>query len=329
MAKQIRRYSADAYRSMPSLFDDDGEQGGAYNTVEEISMAATRREPMVRFMSFGSGSSGNCAFLTDGTTGLLIDAGVDPDHVDRSLARNGYSMDSIKGILLTHDHGDHVRNVYKIVRFHKHIRLYCTPKAFGGIMRRHSMSRRLKDYYQAIYKEFPFKLGQWEITAFDVSHDGTDNAGFFLTNGNQRIAVATDLGCITDRVRHYMSQARNIIIEANYDADMLAHGPYPEFLKARIAAANGHLDNRVTAQFVTELATGSELLQRVFLCHLSHDNNTPKVALATIGGALKAALPRIDLVKDDPLPPTDTTRRTLLLDALPRFEASTLYTFRI
>lgn len=327
MAKQIRRYSADAYRSMPSLFDDSELSGTSI--MEEISPTVARRAPMIRFMSFGSGSSGNCAFLTDGTTGLLIDAGVDTDHVERSLARNGYSMDCVKGILLTHDHGDHVRNVYKIVRYHKHICLYCTPKAFGGIMRRHSVSRRLKDYFQAIYKEFPFKIGNWEITAFEVSHDGTDNAGFFMTNGDQRIAIATDLGCITDRVRYYMSQARNIIIEANYDADMLAHGPYPEFLKARIAAANGHLDNNVMAQFVAELATSSDQLQRVFLCHLSHDNNTPAVALKTIGNALETAVEHIKIVKDDTLPPADPSRRILLLDALPRFEASMLYTFRI
>ncbi len=327
MAKQIRRYSADTYRTMPSLFDDSELSGTC--TVEEIKPSATRREPMVRFMSFGSGSSGNCAFLTDGTTGLLIDAGVDTEHVEQSLARNGYSMDCVKGILLTHDHGDHVRNVYKIVRYNKHIRLYCTPKAFGGIMRRHSVSRRLKDYYQAIYKEFPFKIGNWEITAFEVSHDGTDNAGFFLSNGNQKIAIATDLGCITDRVRFYMEQARNIIIEANYDADMLARGPYPEFLKARIAAANGHLDNKVTAQFVSELATGSDLLQRVFLCHLSHDNNTPRVAIGAIENALTEAVPKIRIVRDDTLPPADVSRRTMLVDALPRFEASMLYTFRI
>lgn len=327
MAKQIRRYSSDAYRTTPSLFDDSELDGTS--VMEEIDTASLRREPMVRFMSFGSGSSGNCAFLTDGTTGLLIDAGVDAEHVERSLAHNGYSMDCIKGILLTHDHGDHVRNVYKIIRYHKHIRLYCTPKAFGGIMRRHSMSRRLKDYFQAIYKEFPFKIGNWEITAFEVSHDGTDNAGFYLINGNQRIAVATDLGCITDRVRYYMAQARNIVIEANYDADMLAHGSYPEFLKARIAAPNGHLDNRVTAAFVSELATAGDMLQRVFLCHLSHDNNTPAIALSTIGDALKDAVRGVQLVKDDTLPPADPKRRTILLDALPRFEASMLYTFRI
>ncbi|MCM1336423.1 MAG: MBL fold metallo-hydrolase [Candidatus Amulumruptor caecigallinarius] len=329
MARQNRRYSASPYASMPSLFSDD--ELDAPPMVEEVSLDALRAAPVVKFMSFGSGSSGNCAFLTDGTTGLIIDAGVDPEHVERSLARHGYSMDCVRGILLTHDHGDHVRYVYKLAKAHNHLRVYCTPKAFNGIMRRHSIARRLKDYFQAIYKEFPFKIGGWEVTAFDVSHDGTDNAGFFLTNGPHRIAVATDLGCITPRVTYYMSQARNVIIESNYDAAMLATGPYPEFLKARIAADNGHLDNTVTAGFVGRLYAGSDLLQRVYLCHLSHDNNTPATAIGAVERELRALDPGIEIVRDDTVPPTPsaTPRRRLLVDALPRFEASVLYTFRL
>lgn len=329
MPRQTRRYSASPYASLPSLFSD--AELDAPPMMEEVSPEFLRDAPTVRFMSFGSGSSGNCAFLTDGTTGLIIDAGVDPDHVERSLGRHGFSMDSVRGILLTHDHGDHVRYVYRLAKAHSHLRVYCTPKAFNGIMRRHNIARRLKDYFQAIYKEFPFKIGNWEVTAFDVSHDGTDNAGFFITNGPHRIAVATDLGCITPRVSHYMSQARNIVIEANYDASMLAAGPYPEFLKARIAADNGHLDNTVTADFVAGLYAGSDLLQRVYLCHLSHDNNTPSTALEAVEQALRIADAQVEIVRDDTVPPLDADRhrRRILLDALPRFEASMLYTFRL
>lgn len=325
MARQTRRYSASPYASLPSLFGDDDLLP---SPVEEIDRGAVTSPSVIRFMSFGSGSSGNCAFLSDGTDGILVDAGVDPDHVERSLMHNGYSLSSVRGIILTHDHGDHVRYVYRLVREHRHIKVYCTPKAFNGIMRRHSISRRLKDYFQAIYKEFPFRIGAWEITAFEVSHDGSDNAGFFLANGDHRVAVATDMGCITDRVRHYMSLAHSIVIEANYDAAMLAAGRYPEFLKARIAAPNGHLDNRVTGEFVAGLLSGSDRLRRVFLCHLSHDNNTPAIAVTTVGDAVRAASPGIDIVTDDTIPASLPSRR-LLLDALPRFEASMLYTFRL
>lgn len=328
MARQYKRYSHSPYHeAQPSLFSDDELDAPI---VDDIAPSSGKECAPLRLMSLGSGSSGNCTFVTDGTSGLLIDAGVDPDNVERVLMHHGYGMDHIRGILLTHDHGDHVRYVYRIASRNKHIRVYCTPKAFNGIMRRHSIARRLKDYFQAIYKEFPFSIGKWEITAFDVSHDGTDNAGFFLANGAHRLAVATDLGCITPRVEHYMRQASSIILESNYDASMLASGPYPEFLKARIAADSGHLDNRVTARFVRTLfeQEGSTLC-RVWLCHLSHDNNTPFTAVQCVENSLRESDPKVEIVRDDTLPQADRSRRRVLVDALPRFDASPLYTIRL
>ena len=325
MARQTRRYNISPYQ--PSLFTDDELDAPTLRALdpEKVKPAVGT----VKFMSFGSGSSGNCAFLTDGYTGLLIDAGVDPEHVERSLTHHGFSMDMVRGVLLTHDHSDHVRFVYKLVRGYKHIRVYCTPKAFNGIMRRHSISRRLKDYFEAVYKEHPFKIGAWDITLFDVSHDGTDNAGFFITNGPHTICIATDLGTVTDRVRFYMQHARNIVLESNYDLEMLRRGPYPEFLKSRIAADRGHLDNVDSARFVTELmAAHPSMLQRVFLCHLSHDNNTPQKALSCITDAVEAAFPGTVIIADDTtLYASDSDPRHLMLNALPRFEASPLYTF--
>ncbi len=176
------------------------------------------------------------------------------------------------------------------------------------------MSRRLKDYHQPIYKEFPFRIGPFEITAFEVSHDGTDNAGFFISSGNLKFAVATDLGCISERVDHYMRQANFIVIESNYDETMLREGPYPSYLKARIAAPNGHLDNKETARYLAEIRTPE--LKNIFLCHLSRDNNTPSLALTTVAQAL-------GITPGEPHIPG-----TLRLEVLPRFDASPLYILR-
>lgn len=267
-----------------------------------------RSRDTVFFMSFGSGSSGNSAFVADNSGGFIIDAGVDPSKVKEGLARYGFSMADVEGIILTHDHSDHVHYVYSLVRRYPQIGVYCTPKAFGGIMRRHSISRRLKDYHKPIYKEFPFTIGRFEITAFEVSHDGTDNAGYHITHAasGTNLTVATDLGCITDRVEHYMSLSTHIMIEANYDAEMLRTGPYPMHLKARIAAERGHLDNEVTAAFLARVA--SPRLSDVFLCHLSLDNNTPAKALGAVEGALAAA------------------GHSAAVHALPRLEVSQLFT---
>ena len=276
----------------------------------------------LRFISFGSGSSGNCAFLGDDKSGILIDAGVDNNKVVKELEKNGISMDFIKGICITHDHGDHIRFAYSIVRRYRHIGIYCTPKALNGIMRRHNISRRFKDYHRPIYKEIPFEIDNFKITAFEVSHDGTDNVGFFIENGNHRFAIATDLGCITPRVDHYMRQAQYIMLESNYDHEMLVTGKYPEYLKARIKADNGHLDNTVAARYISEIY--SNKLSHVFLCHLSNDNNTPNIALATMTKPLFEKGYKIG----------DGTESVLSIDAdiqimaLPRFDSSQLYVLR-
>ena len=267
----------------------------------------------VFFMSFGSGSSGNCAYIGDRNSGFLVDAGIDAKKVTSTLQANGITMDRIHGIILTHDHHDHISQAYAILRANRHIRLYCTPRTFNGILRRHNVSRRIKDYHQPIYKEFTFKLGNFEITPFEVLHDGADNAGFFITHtSGHTMAVATDLGCISPRVDFYMRQADSIVIEANYDPHMLATGSYPEYLKARIAADNGHLDNNVTAAFISEII--SPRLRNLYLCHLSHDNNLPQIALHTIEEAISQ--------RDDAL----ILLQGLRLVALPRYAATPLYT---
>ncbi|MCM1471698.1 MAG: MBL fold metallo-hydrolase [Bacteroides sp.] len=282
------------------------------------------RADSIVFISFGSGSSGNCSYVGDADGGFLIDAGVDMDVVAEGLKANGLSFADVKGVCLTHDHSDHIRFVYSLVRKNPHIGVYCTPKTMGGILRRHCISRRLKDYHRPIYKEFAFKVGNFELTAFEVSHDGTDNSGYFITRGEHRFAVATDLGCITPRVDHYMRQARYIMIESNYDAEMLRVGPYPMHLKARIMRETGHLDNAETGRFLASIM--SPQLTHVFLCHLSQDNNTPEKALHTVATTLRTA--GIDSIGDgtDSL---DARASRLQLIALPRFDRSHLYTLRL
>ena len=272
----------------------------------------------LNFISFGSGSSGNCAYLGDGEQGILIDAGVDADTVVSELRRHGIKMDSIKGIILTHDHSDHVRFVYKLIRKRTHIGLYCTPKTLNGMLRRHSISNRIKDYHRPIYKEHPFKIGNFTLTAFEVMHDGTDNAGFFITRGAHNMAIATDLGCISDRADHYMRQANYLMIEANYDEQMLAAGAYPEYLKGRIRSTTGHLDNAVTANYLKDIHSPS--LRYIFLCHLSKDNNTPEIALNQVEQALTAAGVTVGDGTNTPYARMATTQ----LIALPRYDSTPL-----
>ncbi|MBQ9077593.1 MAG: MBL fold metallo-hydrolase [Muribaculaceae bacterium] len=276
----------------------------------------------ITFMSLGSGSSGNCSYIGDSESGFLIDAGVDYRNVIERLRLNGIDINAVKGICLTHDHGDHIRYAYAMVRKYRHISVYCTPKTLSGILRRHNVSRRLKDYHTPIYKEFPFKIGNFTITAFEVLHDGTDNSGFFIEHGEQRFAIATDLGSISPRVDFYMRQADYIMLESNYDATMLRNGLYPEYLKSRILADNGHLDNTDAARFLSTIYT--PMLKYVFLCHLSNDNNTPDTAVSTVTSALTA----LGISVGDGSGSIESRSANIQLTALPRYDSSPLYVLR-
>lgn len=274
------------------------------------------------YISFGSGSSGNCCYLGTRNAGILIDAGILTETVVDTLKENGIKMENIVGICLTHDHGDHVKYTYNIVRKHKHMKVYCTNRVVNGMLRKHNISKRIKDYHSPIFKEIPFKLGDFEITAFDVPHDGDDNMGFFVRHGDKNFVVATDLGAISERARHYISQAHYLMIEANYDKEMLIKGTYPDYLKRRIQTDRGHMDNVETAAFLSEIYTPQ--LKYIFLCHLSNDNNTPEIALNTISKALKDRGLTIGTAQET----IEDRKADVQLMALPRLEPTRWFVFK-
>ncbi len=294
-----------------------GRRGGAQRRPADNP--ATR---VINYMSFGSGSSGNCCYVGTKHGGFLIDAGVRADEVQIALQANGVKMENVKGILLTHDHSDHVKYAYTILRANKHMRLFCTNRVLNGLLRRHGISKRIKDYHVPIFKEIPFKLAETEITAFDVPHDGTDNMGFSINYDNRNFVIATDLGAVTERAHHYMSRANYLVIEANYDLHMLTYGPYPEYLKSRIRTDHGHLDNSDTAAFLKEI--WSPDLKYVFLCHLSKDNNTPSKALKAVREALESRGVKIGDGEETIL----DRQADVQLKALPRFDPTRWYVFR-
>lgn len=274
------------------------------------------------YISFGSGSSGNSCYIGNRQGGFIVDAGIRAEKITDTLAANGVPMSKVRGILLTHDHSDHVKYAYTLLRNNRHIRLFCTNRVLNGLLRRHGISRRIKEYHMPIFKEIPFTIGDFEITAFDVPHDGTDNMGFSISYDNRNFVLATDLGAVTERARYYMSQANYLVIEANYDLHMLLTGRYPEHLKARIQTDNGHMDNTATAAFLREIA--GPHLRYVFLCHLSQDNNTPQKALSAVREALEQAGFRIGSARET----IDDRAADIQLMVLPRFNPTRWFVFR-
>ena len=331
MAKRYNRRSTRPREDLPSLFVEGeqasghvfevipGESDNAAGVTDEfvVEERFARAVPKIRFISFGSGSSGNCSYVGTPAGGLLVDGGVDNNFVTAELGRNGIDMRTIKGILLTHDHADHVRYSYALLRRNPHMRLYCTPRTIEGVLRRHNISRRISEYHSPIYKEHEYTFGDMTVVPFDTSHDGTDNVGFSFTLGATTFVIATDMGVITERADYYMRRANALMIEANYDDMMLEKGKYPEYLKARIRSPRGHMCNSDTARYLTDTYRVS--LTHIFLCHLSDDNNTPETAVATVLNALRtiSVLPAPSSAQ---IPPG-----SVYLSALPRFRSSDLY----
>lgn len=283
--------------------------------------ADNNADERIFYVSFGSGSSGNSCYVGTSQGGVIVDAGIKAEDIEKILAHNGVSMRMVKGVILTHDHNDHVKYAYNLVRSHKHIRIFCTNRVLNAMLRRHNISKRIKDYHSPIFKEIPFKLAQFEITAFEVPHDGQDNMGFSLSFAGRNFVLATDLGSVTERARHYMSRADYLVIEANYDLRMLVNGSYPEYLKARIRTSNGHLDNTDTASFLASLSPA--LPEFIFLCHLSKDNNRPELALSVVRSALEQKGHTVGTARFT----IDDRRADVQLMALPRYDASPWFVF--
>lgn len=308
--------------------DVEAEENSSYGTVETDLMESRETgvadgQERLHFISFGSGSSGNSCYIGTDKMGLIVDAGIRADKIEEKMKSAGLSMSHVKALLLTHDHSDHVRYAYNLIRTRRNMSLYCTPRVLNGILRRHNISKRIKDYHTPIFKEIPFKIGPMEITAFDVPHDGSDNMGFYIEYAGHKFALATDLGEVSARAEYYMSRANYIVIEANYDSEMLRTGRYPEYLKARIRAGNGHMDNEQTAEFLSRIVNPE--LKYVFLCHLSQDNNTPERALKCVRESLEKA----GIVVGNAEETLNDRESDLQLMALPRFDSSRRFVFRL
>lgn len=231
------------------------------------------------FFSLGSGSCGNCYYLGNSRYGILIDAGIGPRIIKKRLAERGVDISSIYALLITHDHYDHIKSVGYLGE-KLHIPVYATREVHKGIDGCPLIQNSLNGSRRYIEKGKPFNIEDFRITAFNVPHDSTDNAGYFFEFGDQKLTLATDIGTITDEMAYYIGKANHLVIESNYDEDMLQNGRYPYPLKRRIASGWGHLSNRQAAEFLAN--NYSSHLHNICLCHLSGDNNRPELAYRTM-----------------------------------------------
>ena len=241
---------------------------------------------MLRFISFGSGSSGNCYYLFTENDGILIDLGVGVRNLKKHFREYGLSLSKVKHILITHDHADHVKSVGSVSRDFS-LQVFSTHQVHVGINKNYCVRNKISpDLVRIIEKGNTFKLGDFTITSFGVPHDSSDNVGYLIEAEGVVFCLMTDVGHLTDKMREMIGQANYLVIEANYDEEMLKTGPYPEHLKVRIMSGEGHMENSKCAVAIGENAT--ERLKHVWLCHLSEENNHPELARKTVEQVLRS-----------------------------------------
>ncbi len=240
---------------------------------------------MLRFLSFGSGSSGNCYLLESSESSILIDAGVGYRKMKKYFVEYGVNMEKIAAIFLTHDHTDHISAVSSMSMYLK-VPVYATEIVHHRVRTNYRIHVKLdKERVNIIEKYKPVGVGGFTLEAFDVPHDSADCSGYTVCYGDKRFVLITDCGRITDEVKRRALEADYLVIESNYDSHMLETGPYPMNLRNRISCPTGHLSNNETADFLN----GNDFaeLKQVFLCHLSENNNMPELVNAAISQALQ------------------------------------------
>lgn len=241
---------------------------------------------MLKFISFGSGSSGNCYYLFTENEGVLIDTGIGVRALKKYFHNYGLLLPSITNIIITHDHADHIKSVGSLSRDF-HLPVYATMKVHQGIERNYSVRCKVvPERKKVIEKNVPFQIGEMKITPFDVPHDSLDCVGYKIEYGDVTFCLITDAGYVTDEMKQVIGDANYLVLEANHDDEMLMHGAYPQHLKTRIMSMTGHLSNADCGKALAENAT--EKLRHVWLCHLSEENNHPELARKTVEQVLRS-----------------------------------------
>jgi len=241
---------------------------------------------MLRFISFGSGSSGNCYFLFTETDGLLIDVGVGIRTLKKHFRDYGLSLSKVHRLLITHDHADHIKSVGSMSYEYK-LPVYATKIVHEGIDRNYCVQRKVSEEQRYIMEPgVTVQMGEFSVTPFTVPHDSSDNVGYFIEAGDTAFCIITDAGSVTDEMAGYIGRAKYLVIEANHDVEMLMQGNYPQHLKTRILSKTGHLCNTDCGHAIANHM--NEGLRHVWLCHLSEENNHPELARKTVETVLRS-----------------------------------------
>jgi phosphoribosyl 1,2-cyclic phosphodiesterase len=236
----------------------------------------------LRFGILGSGSQGNSMVIEAGATRLLLDCGFATAETVRRLARLGLEPGDLSGILVTHEHDDHIGGVARLARKYR-LPVWVTPGTVRGL------EALLQGVEALHYIEgyAPLCVGDVEVHPFPVPHDAREPAQFVFGDGAARLGVLTDVGCVTPWIHAMLASCDALVLECNHDPALLSASDYPPPLKHRISGRFGHLDNQAAAQLLGGMRV--DRLRHVVAAHLSQSNNRPDLARAALAGVLGCA----------------------------------------
>lgn len=224
-----------------------------------------------------SGSSGNCILVQSARTRLLVDAGMSAAAISKALKLHGLAPGDIDGILLTHEHTDHVAGVNQLCKRYN-LALYANANTYQG------MEAKTKDVPLGQARVFTtgedFYVGDIAVHAFPIPHDAAEPVGYALYAAGVKACVATDMGHLPKRILHELEGACAVVLESNHDVELLHSGKYPMFLKRRILSNKGHLSNDAAGQAAVALAENGT--RQIILGHLSAENNREPLARGTV-----------------------------------------------
>ena len=220
---------------------------------------------------------GNCLYVESENTKLLIDAGVSLKKIEKGLETINVNPSSLDGILITHEHSDHIQSLGNLSKKFN-LPVYANSETLD------SMPKQTDKISTENIKKFKvsekFEINDIEITPFSIPHDAANPCGFSISNNSEKLSIATDIGHMTNDILKQLEDSKFILLESNYDTEVLKYSKYPYLLKKRIAGPNGHLSNEVASKVINYLLQGK--LKTAMLGHLSKESNFPELAYQTV-----------------------------------------------
>lgn len=251
----------------------------------------------MRVCAIASGSSGNCVYVGHRGTHLLVDAGISGKKVEQGLVSIGVAPEELGGILITHEHSDHIQGIGVLARRYG-IPLYATAETLCGMLKgRTNIGRIPEELLNEVAPGDEIWFDGLVVTAHSVSHDAANPVCYTFEADGYKAALVTDLGVYDESIITAISDTQILYLESNHDVNMLMVGAYPYYLKQRILGERGHLSNDTAAELVCKVLHSQ--LRHVILAHLSKENNLPELAYETVRIELQSAVKKQGLTMPD------------------------------